>query len=94
MTSGAWLADRIPFAWKRNAAPGVRMIPPMSKDTRPKRDLHALDDDGMVICNPRDKEAAHRAEMEGIATDHHAAVTCRKCLSLLYKRDTSREEGP
>jgi hypothetical protein len=59
----------------------------MTKDTRRKRDLHALDEDGMVLCNPRDKEAAHRAEMEGIATDDHAAVTCRACLALLYKRN-------
>jgi hypothetical protein len=57
----------------------------MSRDTREKRDLHALDENGMVLCNPRDKEAAHRAEMEGIATDDHAAVTCRKCRALLYK---------
>ena len=35
--------------------------------------------------HPRDREAAHRAEMEGIATDGPAAVTCRKCLDLLYK---------
>ena len=62
----------------------------MSRDERPKRDLHALDDDGMVLCNPRDKEAAHRAEMEGIATDDRAAVTCRKCLSLLYRREANR----
>ena len=41
----------------------------------------------MVLCNPRDKEAAHRAEMEGIATDDRAAVTCRKCVALLYKKD-------
>ena len=41
----------------------------MSRDTREKRDLHALNEDGMVLCNPRDREAAHRAEMEGIATD-------------------------
>ena len=41
----------------------------MSRDTRQKRDLHALNADGMVLCNPRDKEAAHRAEMEGIATE-------------------------
>ena len=65
----------------------------MSKDTRQKRDLHALNNDGMVLCNPRDKEAAHRAEMEGIATDNRAAVTCRKCLSLLYKRDKAGKEG-
>ena len=59
----------------------------MKKDKRQRRDLHALDDNGMVVCNPRDKEAAHRAEMEGIATDDRAAVTCRKCLSLLRMRD-------
>ncbi len=40
----------------------------MLRDRRKKRDLHALNDDGMLLCNPRDKEAAHRAEMEGIAT--------------------------
>jgi hypothetical protein len=66
----------------------------MSRDRRQKRDLHALNEDGMVLCNPRDKEAAHRAEMEGIATDDRAAVTCRKCLALLYKRDKGRDEGP
>ena len=38
------------------------------RDTRDKRDLHALDGDGMLVCNPRDREAAHRAEVEGIAT--------------------------
>lgn len=54
----------------------------MARDTREKRDLHALNADGMVLCNPRDREAAHRA---GIATDDHAPVTCRKCLDLLYK---------
>jgi hypothetical protein len=68
---------------------------PMSRDTRQKRYLHALNDDGMVLCNPRDKEAAHRAEMEEIATDDRAAVTCRKCRSLLYKREhTSPGESP
>lgn len=50
-----------------------------------KRDLHALNDNGMVLCNPRDKEAAHRAQMEGIATGDRDAVTCRKCLSLMHK---------
>ncbi len=64
----------------------------MSRDRRQKRDLHALNDDGMVVCNPRDKEAAHRAEMEGIATGDRAAVTCRKCLALLYKRDKAQNE--
>jgi hypothetical protein len=55
----------------------------MSRDKRQQRNLHALDDDGMVLCNPRDREAAHRAEMEGIATDNRDAVTCPKCLALL-----------
>ena len=64
----------------------------MSRDRRHKRDLHALDEDGMVLCNPRDREAAHRAEMEGIATDDRAAVSCRKCLALLHRRDKAREE--
>lgn len=65
----------------------------MSQDTREKRDLHALDENGMVLCNARDKEAAHRAEMEGIATDDHAAVTCRKCRDLLYRLPkTNRDE--
>jgi hypothetical protein len=62
----------------------------MGTDKRQKRDLHALDAGGMVLCNPRDKEAAHRAEMEGIATDDPAAVTCRKCVALLYKRNKKR----
>jgi len=61
-----------------------------SLNPRQKRNLHALNEEGMVLCNPRDKEAAHRAEMEGIATDNRAAVTCKKCLALLYKRDKDR----
>lgn len=66
----------------------------MTWDKRQKRDKHALSADGMVLCNPRDKEAAHRAEMEGIATEDRAAVTCRKCLKLLYDRDKAwRDEG-
>lgn len=65
----------------------------MLGDRREKRDLHALDADGMVVCNPRDKEAAHRAQMEDIATDDRSAVTCRKCLALLYKQDKDRSEG-
>jgi len=61
-------------------------------DRRTKRDLHALDDNGMVLCNPRDKEAAHRAEVEGIATGDPAAVTCRRCLALLFKADKAQRE--
>jgi hypothetical protein len=65
----------------------------MPADRRRRRDLHALNEDGMVLCNPRDKEAANRAQMEGIATDDRAAVTCRKCLALLYRRDKARKDG-
>jgi hypothetical protein len=63
----------------------------MPRDTRHKRDRHALDEDGMVLCNRRDREAAHRAQMEGIATDDRAAVTCRKCLILLHERERARK---
>jgi hypothetical protein len=56
---------------------------------RKTRDLHALDENGMVACNPRDKEAAHRAQIEGIATANAEAVTCRKCIELQHK--TRRE---
>ena len=52
-------------------------------DRRTQRDLHGLDADGRVICNPRDPEAAHRAEMEGIGTYALHRVTCRKCLARI-----------
>jgi hypothetical protein len=39
----------------------------------------------MVLCNPRDREAAHRAEHEGIATDDPRAVTCPACLTILHR---------
>lgn len=58
----------------------------MPADRRQKRYLHALDEHGMVMCNPLDREAAHRAEVEGIATADPATVTCRKCRSLMYRR--------
>ena len=64
----------------------------MPRDKREKRDLHALNPDGMVLCNPRDKEAAHRAQMEGIATDDPTAVTCNKCLARLYKLAREKRE--
>jgi len=65
----------------------------MPRDERQKRDLHALDENGMLLCNPRDKEAAHRAQTERIATDNWKAVTCGKCLSLIYKRNKALREG-
>jgi hypothetical protein len=62
----------------------------VSKDKRQKRYLHALDENGRVMCNPRDREAAHRAEVEGIATANRAAVTCRKCISMLHRNSEQR----
>ena len=59
----------------------------MPKDKRQKRDLHALDADGMVLCNLCDKEAAHRAQTESIATENWEAVTCTKCKLLIHKRN-------
>ena len=41
---------------------------------------------------PTDREAAHRAQMEGIATEDHAAVTCRKCRHLLYELRKGKRE--
>jgi len=60
------------------------MTQPAYKDPR-KRDLHFLNKDGMVACNPRDKEAAHRAEVEGIAAENPEAVTCRKCWTEIRR---------
>lgn len=57
----------------------------MPRDKRQKRELHALDENGMLLCNPRDKEAALRAQTERIATDNWEAVTCGKCILLIYK---------
>ena len=62
-------------------------------DRRTRRDLHALDENGMVACNPRDREAAHRAEAEGIATSDEAAVTCKQCQGILHRRRSGSGSG-
>ena len=62
----------------------------ISSDPRTKRDTHFLNEDGMVCCNPRDKEAAHRAQVEQIATEDRSAVTCKKCLARM---GNARERG-
>ena len=59
----------------------------MKRDDRSHRDRHALDDNGMVLCNPRDKEAAHRADVGDIATST-SDVTCAKCKRLLHGTKT------
>ena len=56
-----------------------------TRKKRSKRDLHYINEEGMVACNPRDREAAHRADNEGIATDDINAVTCKKCW-VAYRR--------
>lgn len=56
----------------------------MMKDNR-KRDTHALNEEGMVLCNPRDKEASHMALMNDIQTSQdHKKITCKKCLKMLF----------
>jgi hypothetical protein len=62
----------------------------MHRRKRKKQDLHFLNDDGMVACNPRDREAAHRAEVEGIATANPEAVTCKKCWIVIRKTGRQR----
>jgi hypothetical protein len=64
----------------------------MPRDKRQKRDLHALDENGMLLCNPRDKEAALRAQTERIATENWDAVTCGKCKKLIYKYNKALRE--
>jgi hypothetical protein len=49
-----------------------------------KRHVHGLNAQGGVYCNPRDREAAHRAQMKGIATEDLSAVTCSACRTLMY----------
>lgn len=60
------------------------MNEPRKKECR-KQDLHFLNEDGAVACNPRDREAAHRAEVEGIATERPENVTCKKCKDIIRK---------
>lgn len=67
------------------AANGIFLEYQMKNDNRSSRDIHAIDDEGMVLCNPRDKEASHRAAKGDIATGEGGEVTCRKCLSRLRR---------
>jgi hypothetical protein len=58
-----------------------------------KQDLHFLNENGMVACNPRDREAAHRAEVEGLATENQNSVTCKKCWVELRKIRKEKNKG-
>ena len=57
---------------------------------RSKQDMHFLNTEGMVACNPRDREAAHRAEVENIATENINKVTCQKCWSVIRQTGKSK----
>jgi hypothetical protein len=58
------------------------------RDSR-RRDVHAVDDDGMIACNPRDREAAHRAEVASILTSSdERCVTCSKCVAAIRRAKT------
>jgi hypothetical protein len=59
----------------------------MKRSDKENRKVHLLTDDGMVLCNARDKEAAHRAAMNDIATtENPKAATCDRCVALYHKR--------
>ena len=64
--------------------------PPYLLGVRLVQDMHFLNENGTVAYNPRDREAAHRAEMEGIATKKAEAVTCKKCC-LAIRRSRNKE---
>jgi len=64
-------------------------MPKQDHDDARRRDVHAVDDDGMIACNPRDLEAAHRAEVAGILTSaNREGVTCSKCLAAIRRATT------
>lgn len=73
--------------------PRISTIVADMRTRRAKRELHGLNADGMVACNPRDREAAHRARMHGIATENLAAVTCRKCRTMIHKTQRDRPKS-
>jgi len=58
---------------------------PRIRGKRQNPDLHFMNEAGMIACNPRDREAAHRGEVEGIATQNLQAVTCKKCWAIMRK---------
>jgi hypothetical protein len=46
----------------------------------------------MLLCNPRDREAAHRAQIANIVAHDPAAITCRKCRALWRDETSSTKE--
>jgi hypothetical protein len=66
---------------------GEKKMTTWGRKNREKRDLHFLNADGMIACNPRDREAAHRADFENMATDNPRSVTCKKCWDYIRKAE-------
>ncbi len=60
------------------------MKPPI-RAKRQNPDRHFRNEDGMIACNARDREAAHCGEVEDIATQNPRAVTCKNCWTLMRK---------
>ena len=59
-------------------------------DRRLRRDVHGLDENGAVACNPRDREARHRAAVDDIRVGALEDVTCSKCLKALHRSRRER----
>lgn len=60
---------------------------------RIKQYVHFLTEASTVTCNPRDRESAHRAEVENIATENINLVTCKKCWNLIWRSGKYRNSN-
>ena len=58
----------------------------MPREERQTRDLHALDEDGTVFGNPRDKEAAHRVQVDDAMLRLPWFTTCGSNIQWGRKR--------
>jgi SAM-dependent methyltransferase len=72
---------------------GTTVYRNVPKDRRGKSDIHILNSDGMVACNPRDREAAHRAAIGDISIGGAREITCRKCLDSISKEIGRSEQN-
>ena len=69
----------------------------MREDSRP-RATHWLTPDGTVACNPRDREATHRAAQGKLAAApagalDAASISCPKCRAAWRRHVKARREG-
>jgi hypothetical protein len=74
-----WTTQRIDRRAQPNGDAGpvwAKIMTAWKRRYRETRDVHFLTQEGMVACNPRDREAAHRAEFKDIATEDIRSVTC------------------